>query len=764
MGVALASVVTVGGVGVVLGLGQASQQTQQRLTAAADAAALDLQAALDGAALDLTLLAARGDTAQAITEFSAALPQQGDVAEQLQAAYITANPNPADARYQLDASTSLGAYDTAHAHWHGPLRAQRLGRGYADIALFDANLTAVYSVDKRADFGTGFATGAGPWASSALGTLVRSAIAAPAGSVAMADVAGYGAAGDAPMAFLATPVVAEGQAVGVASVALPLAFFEQAARRAQTLGNDGAVLLVGDDGAILAAAGLGTVQPMANLVGSAGVAAMLADPQAVGDLTLADGQAYRAMARPLQFAGHDWAMLALERPAVAAAAVTGLGLGVLIAGGIVLVGAALVALLFAARVMRPVIGLTDAMADIADNELDARVPGLERADELGFMAEAVATVRDKGRKLRDLRAMEQDNQAERAQHDAILSQLHDEIAGIMAAVAAGDYGQRLSLDRLDADLRALAEPVNRAVAALDDGLAGLGDVLSDLVPPPAGQAYAPGLAGLTEIAGALASRTAVLEAELATRRHAEAEQAEALAAVAETLGEHADQQGQALDQAGGTLAGCKQTIADGVALAEQARSQAHAIAAGASSSGRVMDEATAAMQRIGAASAQIANIVGLIDDIAFQTNLLALNASVEAARAGEAGKGFAVVAVEVRRLAQSAAAASADIKQMIENSVAEVDGGSRLVGEAAQGLAGMQQAIGDNVAVLEALLHSSQAELATVDSIAQAFGGLAALSQQAGHLVETIRALGEGQSVHLDAPRPVVLPSARRAG
>ncbi len=74
------------------------------------------------------------------------------------------------------------------------------------------------------------------------------------------------------------------------------------------------------------------------------------------------------------------------------------------------------------------------------------------------------------------------------------------------------------------------------------------------------------------------------------------------------------------------------------------------------------------MERITASSGKISNIIGLIDDIAFQTNLLALNASVEAARAGEAGKGFAVVAVEVRRLAQSAAQASSEVKGLIEQS------------------------------------------------------------------------------------------------
>ncbi len=81
-----------------------------------------------------------------------------------------------------------------------------------------------------------------------------------------------------------------------------------------------------------------------------------------------------------------------------------------------------------------------------------------------------------------------------------------------------------------------------------------------------------------------------------------------------------------------------------------------------------MEQANEAMERITPSSAKISNIIGMIDDIAFQTNLLALNASVEAARAGEAGKGFAVVAVEVRRLAQSAAKASSEVKALIEQS------------------------------------------------------------------------------------------------
>src|SRR5690606_17385106 len=120
-----------------------------------------------------------------------------------------------------------------------------------------------------------------------------------------------------------------------------------------------------------------------------------------------------------------------------------------------------------------------------------------------------------------------------------------------------------------------------------------------------------------------------------------------------------------------TSAAMEQLASTVLANAERAR-EASTVATGvthtAEEGGQVMGKATDAMERITQSSAKISNIIGLIDDIAFQTNLLALNASVEAARAGEAGKGFAVVAVEVRRLAQSAAQASAEVKALVEQS------------------------------------------------------------------------------------------------
>jgi methyl-accepting chemotaxis protein len=132
---------------------------------------------------------------------------------------------------------------------------------------------------------------------------------------------------------------------------------------------------------------------------------------------------------------------------------------------------------------------------------------------------------------------------------------------------------------------------------------------------------------------------------------------------ANDLSSRTTKQAATIEETSAAVEQLSSAVADNARRAATASNKARQVSQSATDSGAVMTDATKAMGAIEASSAKISNIIGLIDDIAFQTNLLALNASVEAARAGDAGKGFAVVAVEVRRLAQSAASASADVKR-----------------------------------------------------------------------------------------------------
>jgi methyl-accepting chemotaxis protein len=153
-----------------------------------------------------------------------------------------------------------------------------------------------------------------------------------------------------------------------------------------------------------------------------------------------------------------------------------------------------------------------------------------------------------------------------------------------------------------------------------------------------------------------------------------------------------------------------------------------------------MSEANDSMERISASSSKISNIIGMIDDIAFQTNLLALNASVEAARAGDAGKGFAVVAVEVRRLAQTAANASSEVKSLIEQSTHEVRTGSRLVSDAGEKLATMLEGVKENAALIDGIAQASQEQAAAIVQVGTAVRQMDVMTQHNAALVEETNA------------------------
>ena len=181
-------------------------------------------------------------------------------------------------------------------------------------------------------------------------------------------------------------------------------------------------------------------------------------------------------------------------------------------------------------------------------------------------------------------------------------------------------------------------------------------------------------------------------------------------------------------------------VARNVAIVKDASANGSAVSQTAADTASALTKASDAMTRIADSSARISNIIGVIDDIAFQTNLLALNASVEAARAGDAGKGFAVVAIEVRRLAQSAASASADVKALIEESGGYVAEGNRLVTGTAELLKAMLQAASRNGQLLEGIADHSAEQSEAIASIRGAFETLEEMTQQNAALVEETNA------------------------
>jgi methyl-accepting chemotaxis protein len=202
-----------------------------------------------------------------------------------------------------------------------------------------------------------------------------------------------------------------------------------------------------------------------------------------------------------------------------------------------------------------------------------------------------------------------------------------------------------------------------------------------------------------------------------------------------------------------TMVQLASTVRGNALRAEEANRRGGLVTQTAESGGATMAEANAAMERITHASSKISSIIRLIDDIAFQTNLLALNASVEAARAGEAGKGFAVVAVEVRRLAQSAAGASADVKGLIETSSQEVSYGSKLVAKATAQLAEVEAAVRENGLLLGEIAIANREQAGVIAEADEAIRRMDEMTRHNATLVEEMNAtLGqtEAQARELD--------------
>jgi methyl-accepting chemotaxis protein len=282
----------------------------------------------------------------------------------------------------------------------------------------------------------------------------------------------------------------------------------------------------------------------------------------------------------------------------------------------------------------------------------------------------------------------------------------------------------------------VTQPLRRATSAAAQ-IAG-GDLTAD-VDSSARDELGELLRGLARMRDALHESVSTVRSSADAIAHASGE----VSAGSLDLSSRTEEAAASLEQTAAAMQQITETAKSNARAAGEANQMVRGASGVAERGGTAVGEVVRTMESIQQSSAKIADIIGVIDSIAFQTNILALNAAVEAARAGEQGRGFAVVATEVRTLAQRSAQAAREIKTLISSSVEQVEAGSRQVVRAGETIREVVQAVGRVTQIIGEISAGVQAQTRSLDEVNTAVDQLDSMAQQNAALVEESAAASE---------------------
>ncbi|WP_343652073.1 methyl-accepting chemotaxis protein [Stenotrophomonas sp.] len=323
---------------------------------------------------------------------------------------------------------------------------------------------------------------------------------------------------------------------------------------------------------------------------------------------------------------------------------------------------------------------------------------------------------------------------------ANLGRINAEIKQLAAAAAAGDFSQRGDAQRFNHDFRVMLENLNAMMAVSDDNLGKLSQLLSaiaegDLTTRMHGD-YQGVFARMRDDANSTVAQLTQIVGQIQASTSSITLAAGEIASGNSDLSRRTEQQAANLEETAASMEELTSTVRQNAEHARQANQLAIGAHGVASQGGEVVGQVVTTMSAIEASSKKIAEIISVIDGIAFQTNILALNAAVEAARAGEQGRGFAVVASEVRTLAQRSAAAAKEIKGLIDDSVGKVNEGSALVHQAGATMGEIVASVQRVTDIMAEISAASQEQSAGIEQVNQTVVQMDETTQQNAALVE----------------------------
>jgi methyl-accepting chemotaxis protein len=358
-----------------------------------------------------------------------------------------------------------------------------------------------------------------------------------------------------------------------------------------------------------------------------------------------------------------------------------------------------------------------------------------------------------------------------------------EVAGIIDAALRGDFTRRIENGQMTGFFHQVSDGINNLMDASNRSLTDVGAMLARLskgdLTRKIDAEYSGMLGKVKDDANATVDNLQEIILSIKGASEAINIAAKEIASGNQDLSGRTEEQASSLEETASSMEQLTSTVKQNADNAKEANELAGSAQKIAVKGGEVVGKVVETMSAIHQSSNKIADIIGVIDGIAFQTNILALNAAVEAARAGEQGRGFAVVASEVRNLAQRSAAAAKEIKGLISDSVEKVEVGNKLVNQAGRTMQEVVASIQRVAKIMSDISSATVEQSQGIQQVSNAVGQMDEVTQQNAALVEQAAAAAESledqaqqllQAVsvfsvpgHATPVRPVVIAQPRPA-